>query len=400
LSKKSKPLSILVYSPYCLLRPTTNRIFDVRLCDAFSENGEEVTIVYPYTYMKDNIRRKDIPGYYNTQSPVKTRMLLTPLGEHSHKLLRFIFLMAGFTFSTVVSGIRNLSERKQLVFISRDAKSLLPPLFIRKILGKLCDWKVFFMAAEVKQSAIFKYVIRESDGILAGVSTTRDAIRKINPVEEDRFLLSLAPVPVYKNDPGKSEARRFISYDSSHPLVVYTGKLGLEIRELIYLLEAAGELPDYKFILTGGRQRVVDQVRNYCREKGINNVILTGFFEDSRKIRNYQLAADVLVSYYTEKDHMVEFNYPQKINEYMTTGNPVVTPDFPATRDVLNANNVLFVQPDNVASLTEGIRKLVEDKDLGSKLASQALKDVGKLTFSSKAAEFIAFIRKRTDPLN
>lgn len=372
----------------------------MRLCDAFSENGEEVTIVYPYTYMKDNISRKDIPGYYNMQSPVRTRMLYTPLGEHSHKLLRFVFLLTGFTISTLVSALRNLSERKQLVFISRDAKSLLPPLFIRKIFGKLCNWKVFFMAAEVKSSSIFKFVIRESDGILAGVSTTRDAIRKSTAVGEDKFLLSLAPVPVYKDDPDKKEARRLISYDSPNPLIVYTGKLGLEIQELIYLLEAAGRLPDYTFILTGGRQRVVDEVRTYCRNKGIGNVILTGFFEDSRKIRNYQLAADVLVSYYTEKDHMVEFNYPQKINEYLTTGNPVVTPDFPATRDVLNESNVLFVQPDNVASLTEGVRKLVEDKVLSAKLASQAKIDVSRLTFKSKAAEFIGFIRKRTGTVN
>lgn len=367
----------------------------MRLCDAFAGHEQRVTIVYPYTYMKDNIRKQDIPAYYGLENLVNTKMLATPLRENSGKWIRFALMTIGFTFSTMRQGIGNLINKRQLVFISRDAKSILPALLIRKVLGPLCSWKVFFMAAEVKNSRLYKYVVCESDGILAGVTTTREAIREIVSVDEENFLLSLAPVPVYRNEPDKIEARSKINYELSEPLIVYTGKLGLEVQEVQYLLEAAHQLPEYMFLFTGGRKSVVDSIKSYCNDRQIENIILTGFFEDSRKIRDYQISADVLVSYYTSKDHMIEFNYPQKINEYMSTGNPVVTPDFPATRDVLNDRNVLFVKPDDVGSLVSGIKKLVEDKVLASKLAAQAILDVQELTFHKRAGEFIAFIERR-----
>ncbi len=366
----------------------------MRLCDAISGHEEEVTILYPFTYMKDNIRREDIPAYYGLENKVKTRMMLTLLGEHSGKQLRFISLLLAFSINTLWILFRNIFNRKRIAFVSRDAKTLLPALMMRKLFGPLCSFKVFFMAAEVKQNRIYKWVVSESDGILAGVTTTREAIRAIVPLSEEKFLLSLAPVPVYRNDPDKVEARRRINYSSENPLIVYTGKLGLEVQEVIYLIETAKILPDYQFLFTGGRQKVVEAIRKYCNERQIYNVILTGFFEDSRMIRDYQLAADVLVSYYTQKDHMVEFNYPQKINEYLSTHNPVVTPDFPATRDVLNERNVLFVKPDDAKSLSEGIKKLVEDVALSKQLAEQAFQDVQSLTFEKRSEEFIHFIKR------
>ena len=345
--------------------------------------------------MTDNIKSVQMSDYYGLENNVHTRMLWIPLTENSPKWWRFIWLLAGFKWSTITIGLRNIFKRKQVVFISRDAKSLVPALILRSILGPLCSWKIFFMAAEVKSSSIYKFVIRNSDGILAGVTTTKEAIRKIVPVDEKKFLLALAPVPIYKNEPGKEEARGRIHYSLPNPLVVYTGKLGLEVQEVRYILEAAGKLPACRFLFTGGRKSVVEAIKIYCRERNIDNVILTGFFEDSRKIRDYQIAADVLVSYYTSKDHMIEFNYPQKINEYMSTLNPVVTPDFPATRDVLNERNVLFVKPDDVESLVGGIKKLIDDKDLAIRLARQAFQDVQALSFHYRADEFLRFIESR-----
>ena len=92
---------------------------------------------------------------------------------------------------------------------------------------------------------------------------------------------------------------------------------------------------------------------------------------------------------------MIEFNYPQKVNEYLSTRNPVVTPDFPATRDVLNDKNVLFVKPDNVDSLVGGIQTLVTNKGLATSIAEQAYRDVQNLSFDKRAAEFVSFIKRR-----
>ena len=393
-NKSAKGLAVYVYSPFCLLRPTTNRIFDMRLCDSLAGNQTNVTIIYPYTYMKDNISQKEIPASYGVKNNVTTRMLLTPLKEHTPKLYRFVMMMSGFTFATIRIAIERIFSSREAVIMSRDAKSLIPAILLRKLAGRLLKLKIVFLAAEVKDKPIYKWVVRNSDGVFAGVSTTRDAIMKVAKVPKEKFMLSLAPVPVYTNDCTKHEAKIKIGYTENKPLIVYTGKLGIEVLELRYILKAAKLLPDYNFLFTGGRKSAVDTVKNYCKELGVSNAIFTGFFNDSTVVRNYQLAGDVLLSYYTSHDHMVEFNYPQKINEYMSTGNPIVTPDFPATQDVLNSKNVYFVAPDNEKELANGIKFLIEHPEVGAKLATQALEDIKGLTFDSKTKELLEFIGK------
>jgi len=385
---------IFLFSPYCLLRPTTNRIYDMRLSDALAGQGAEVRVVYPYTYMKENIRQNEIRKNYSLKHGVTTHMLWTPLLENSAKSWRFVVMMLAFFFTSLRIAFSTLITGKPAVILSRDAKSLIPVLFLKKLFGKNLRVKTVFIAAEVKSSKLFTWVMKHTDGVLAGVSTARDAIRKIVPLDENRFTLSLSPVPVSDIQCSKEDARKEIKYASQQPLVVYTGKLGMDVNELRYIFEAAKLLPSYHFMFTGGRASAVEAVRNYCSANGIQNVSFTGFFNEAAYVRYFQLAADVLVSYYTSKDHMVEFNYPAKINEYMTTGNPVVTPDFPATRDVLNDRNVLFVKPDDPLALANGIQKLVEDKALAARLAEQARLDVQHLTFDAKAGELIRFLEQ------
>lgn len=365
----------------------------MRMCDSMAANGAKVVIVYPYTYMKENIRKSEIPASYGLRNNFKTRMQYTWLLENSTSLYRFIVMMIAFSFSSVRILFERIFSKNEAIILSRDAKSLIPAIIIRKLTGRLLKTKIIFVAAEVKDKPIYKWVVKNSDGVFAGVTTTRDAIMKLVPVPKEKFILSLAPVPVYSNDVSKQEARKNIHYTDSAPLIVYTGKLGLDVLELKFILKAAKLLPTYKFLFTGGRESAVQKVKDYCKEIGVENAIFTGFFNDSTQVRNYQLAGDVLVSYYTSNDHLIEFNYPQKINEYMSTGNPIITPDFPATQDVLNNKNVFFVAPDSEVALAEGIRHLIQNPDVSSRLAAQAKEDIKSLTFDSKTKELLNWAR-------
>lgn len=352
-----------------------------------------MTIIYPYTYMKENIRKNEIPASYGLRNNFKTRMQYTWLRENSVSWYRFVVMLTAFTFSSVRILFERLFSRNEAIILSRDAKSLIPAILIRKLTGKLLKTKIIFVAAEVKDKPIYKWVVRNSDGVFAGVTTTRNAIMKLVPLPKEKFILSLAPVPVYSNDCTKEQARKNIGYTDTSPLIVYTGKLGLDVLELKFILKAAKRLPGYKFLFTGGRESAVEKVKDYCKELGVTNVIFTGFFNDSTAVRNYQLAGDILVSYYTSNDHLIEFNYPQKINEYMSTGNPIITPDFPATQDVLNNKNVFFVAPDSEIALADGIKYLVDNPEAGLKLAGQAKEDIKSLTFDSKTKELLAWAR-------
>ena len=188
-------------------------------------------------------------------------MQFTWLLENSPSWYRFIMMMTAFTLSSIRIAFERLFASNEAVIMSRDAKSLIPAILIRKLTGKFLKTKIIFVAAEVKDKPIYKWVVRNSDGVFAGVTTTRDAIMKLVPISKEKFILSLAPVPVYANDCSKEQSRKNIGYNDSAPLIVYTGKLGLDVLELKYILKAAKLLPQYKFLFTGGRESAVQKVK-------------------------------------------------------------------------------------------------------------------------------------------
>lgn len=180
-----------------------------------------------------------------------------------------------------------------------------------------------------------------------------------------------------------------------YPLVIYTGKIGIHYnKEIQHILEAAKSLPQYHFVLTGGKPDAVAHWQKWCGENDTKNVKFTGYFADYSQVRFYQFAADVLISYYTHQGHDVRYNLPNKVCEYMLTGNVMVIPDYPATRDTLDGSNCIFVEPENTTALVNAIRNAVENKQHSIQLAAKALSDVQELTFKKRTAILIEFLNK------
>ena len=100
----------------------------------------------------------------------------------------------------------------------------------------------------------------------------------------------------------KKEIRKKIELDANSILIVYTGKLGIGIKEIEYILKAASFLPNFTFVLTNGTPKVVDYYKKILNQRAIKNVILTGYLPKYEEIKNYQCAADVLISYYSRYD--------------------------------------------------------------------------------------------------
>jgi glycosyltransferase involved in cell wall biosynthesis len=67
----------------------------------------------------------------------------------------------------------------------------------------------------------------------------------------------------------------------------------------------------------------------------------------------------------------------------MVTGNPIITPNYPATRDLLNTNNCFFAEPEDSASLIKTIKEVLENEEKAKLIGQQALKDVQGITFEN-----------------
>ncbi|MCX6291613.1 MAG: glycosyltransferase [Bacteroidetes bacterium] len=379
-------------SPFCLLRPTTNRIFDVRFCDLLAGTGADVTLIHPYYYMKENLEEKEVAASYGINHDLKFRMLKTPLNNDSARWWQVTMLLISFFFSSVKIIFENHGKTRDVCVITRDNKSALPLMLIKKILGRFCRVKIVNTVHEVKGGKLNRWMYRNYDGILVTTPSAKTKLVQKYFVAESRIDRLVAPVSAANYSCSKTEARRKINFDGAKPLAVYTGKLGKGIKELDYILDAAELLPQYNFILTGGKEEAVVYFKELCRNRKIANVSFPGFLNDSTFISYYQLAADVLISYYTKADHIVEYNFPQKLVEYMFSHNPIVTPDFPATHDLINSSNAVMVEPDNPVSLAAGIKQAVENTGMSKKLAEKAFDDVQQFSFEKRAEHLVHFL--------
>ena len=156
---------------------------------------------------------------------------------------------------------------------------------------------------------------------------------------------------------------------------------------LDYLLEAARRLPEHLFVFTGGQPPVIRQLEAELRARGVRNTHFTGLLARPEDVRYYQQAADVLVSCYSIADHATaHHNLPNKITEYMTTGNPIVATDFPAVRDLLTDKNSILIEPESIDALVRGIRQA----ERAVERAAQARDDVATQTCESVALRLTA----------
>jgi len=364
----------------------------MRMCDAIQGAGTPVTLVYPYIYQKENLRENQLFKAYNTRNRFGLRMLYTPLTIKTPSLLRNIILVFAFFIATLRILFSNAARLQSTLIISRDVLPLVPVIILKKIFGRLLPVKVVIQLHELKSKPLHRWVYRHCSGLMPNVPLAKNILVEKENISPEKIIVMNAPMVDFSTtDCTKEEARKKINYSGPQPLVVYTGKLGSDVAEVEYILEAAQLLPHYTFMLTGGKQKAVDHFLKLCKERNLKNVILTGFLSDVYSVRYYQLAADVLVSYYNTRDHMVDFNYPQKVQEYISTGNPVVTPDFKATREVINDGNAFIVGPDNASALAEGITLAVENKPLAKTKAAAAREASRSLTFDARMKEFMDF---------
>lgn len=388
-------MKIYYLTQYNILRPTTNRIFDMRFCDGFISNGVPAIKVAPYMRLKDNIERSEIQKCYGSQNKIPTEIFWTPLHEDSTGNIKAFVLIFFYFFKSTAIILSNLGKLKSIFILSRDPKVLFTFVLFRKVFGKrIFPYKLVHVIPEVRKGKFSHWIYRNIDAFLASNRAVKDDCIKRFNAKENQFELVNAPIPMYKNEVSKQQARENIQYNLSKPLIVYTGKLGIGVTEMDFHLQAAKALPQYHFLISGGRKEVVEYFYDKCKTMGIDNITFPGFHNDSTFVRNYQLAADVLISYYTRKDHNVENSFPQKLTEYMSTGNPVVTPDYRATREVLTSENVFFVEPENAAALITGIKEAVENKTLAQQKAEKAKEAVKLLTFEHRCKLFLELFRK------
>lgn len=376
------PLRLAILSPVDPRRARTNAVADVRLCAALASHGHEVQWIVPSVGPVRELSREEIWRIHGVTYPFDIRFVRTPRESGRGDLAQIVPLMA--------SQVRRMLLKSRHDFsISRDLRLLLP------LLASARRFQAVPWLHEYRDEIWERRACRRASRVLATNSEiVKDLRLRIpnvsafitgNPILEERAIFS--------KETTKAAARRALDIDSSHPLIVYTGKLYSGMAEAEHLFYAASRIPTCQFLLTGGQASAIQTLQADLARREITNVTLTGFFEQPERTRLYQQAADILVSYYSVRDHpYAHHNLPNKLAEYMSTGNPVVVADFPAVRDLATASTAVLVKPDAPTALVEALKEVLGDPRRAAGRGVRAQRLVHDHPFERVAEELGTFL--------
>lgn len=191
----------------------------------------------------------------------------------------------------------------------------------------------------------------------------------------------------------KPAAREQLGIAIDESIVMYTGHL-YESKGVETLVSAAHDI-DATCYIVGGYEEDIKRIRTTMAIPP--NVHFTGFVPPGQ-VPLYQTAADVLVATVAD-DTQMEYFSPLKLFEYMATGNPLVVCHRQEYEEFLtNGQTALFVSPEESKELSDAINRLMYDSTLRRRLGERARERVEQYRWEVRASDILGQIRSSNRP--
>jgi glycosyltransferase involved in cell wall biosynthesis len=317
----------------------------------------------------------DIPGVNILRIPAVPFIKSSKPGPSFSKLILdpILFIYAMFILAT----------NQYDVIHSHEEASFFSALFA-KVFGKK---HVYDMHSSLpKQLTSFKFwdnflflwtaktleeiVLRTSDAIIT-IGTDLDELVRERYPEANTIKIENLPLQVLSLPPGPCDVdciKKRLGLNGQ-PTVVYTGTFE-PYQGLDMFIESArivtSEYPEISFLLVGGNKRQIDHYKQLTADRNMSDFIQFLGNVPTSEATSYLELASVLVS-----PRLEGTSIPLKMYTYLLSGTPVVATDIEAHRLALDENLAVLTNP-NAADFARGILKLLNDPELGMRLASNA----------------------------
>ena len=194
----------------------------------------------------------------------------------------------------------------------------------------------------------------------------------------------------------KQALREALRLPQSSPIVCYSGDLHAD-KGIFEYLGCASRHPDATFLVVGGEPGDVDAARAHAQDRGLDNVRFVGFVPHFQ-VPRYLLASDLLVMPQVPHERTDFPRSALKMFDYLASGRPIVSTDFPTVREVfVHARNAWLVPPAGHDSLAAGIRHLRDHPELAAGLGAQARLDARQYSWDTRARRILGWVETAFD---
>jgi len=225
-------------------------------------------------------------------------------------------------------------------------------------------------------------VLTQARGLIAITAAAADDLRKRYALERPVHVLHDA-VEMPPSLPAKpwNEAGRHI---------VYAGSF-FPWKGVDDLVEAATKLPGLRLTLMGGTQAHIDRFRGIAKPAGAEIEFL-GHLPHAEVMQALARACIGVLPNRADPNSM--WSSPLKLFEYMACGLAIVASDLPSLREVLGADDAVWVAPGDPVALAAALQRLAADPSLAQQLGARARELARHYTWDERARSLLAMIRE------
>lgn len=349
----------------------------VKMCEAFADQGLDVTLILPERYTPID---SDIYTYYQ----VKNNFNIKKVPAINLIFLDFLLGKIGFWleswyFAKVVKKI--IQQEKPDIVFTREH-------ILARLVGKFFK-NIFLEAHFFSPSNFYLSSISKVKGLIVITKKLKELHYKFNK----NILVAADGVDIkqFALDLNKHEAREKLDLPQGKKIILYIGHL-YHWKGASTLARASKYLPeDYQIYFVGGTKNDIITFKSEAEKQKWPVKIMGHHLYKEMPL--WLATADVLVLTGNPQEVFSQyFTSPMKLFEYMASKRPIVAIDLPSFREILNEQNSVLVASANCQALSDGIKKVVEDNELAQNLIKQAFQDVQKYSWlerSNKIKEFI-----------
>lgn len=357
----------------------------MKTCLELAEIGYEVVFLVPFFCRYRELGRRQVWDAYDIP-PRRFRIVFLPVFFREGVFCRVFKVLSHLVYAFGVLASILARPRASVHIISRDILSTYAYLLLLHPLRRLKRVSFLYELHVPSRKLSHRFLYRQLDRLYCITDEVRRFLVEelgINPAKTATIRTGFDP-SAYAFDGDKVSLRRELGLPGDRLVVMYTGKIDRRMKEIRMILAAAEALPDLLFVLVGGRPVNIEPLQLFCREHNIPNVVFTGLVPP-RSVARYQLSADILLMYYPGDWPIRRSISPNKMMEYMASGNAIVSVDFENIREVLkHEKNALLVEPDNVRALVEAIIFLRRNPATVRALGEQARQDVAGFSWENR----------------